>query len=107
MDKLCSLKQDIILGTDQNFDFMKIESNTNCMDLLNSFIQHGFTPLITKPIRIIPNSATLIDNLYIKQYHHTHVKTGILNIDISDHFPIFTILKSINSKTKPTKHKHR
>ena len=40
--------------------------------------------------------------------HHTHIKTGILNTDtctcIYDHFQIFTILESINRKTKIAKH---
>ena len=62
MTKLCDTKCEIIMGTDQNFDFMKINNNNNISDLLDVFYTLGVIPTT----RITHTSATLIDNIYVK-----------------------------------------
>ena len=54
----------IIIGTDQNFDYIKIDQHRNTEELLSTFLAHGLVPTITKPTRIAHSTATLIDNLY-------------------------------------------
>jgi exonuclease III len=90
LQQLENIKQPIIIGTDQNFNYIKINTNSKTNDLLNLFLSNHLIPTITKPTRITYNSATLIDNIYIP-IDQTHLaESGIFFTDISDHFPIFT-----------------
>ena len=45
-------------------------------------------PTITKPTRITPTSATLIDNIYVR-HNCPSIFSGIIPYNISDHFPVF------------------
>jgi hypothetical protein len=49
-------------------------------------------PIITKPTRITRNSSTLIDNIFTNDLYKIHTLSGILFTDISNHFPVSTIL---------------
>ena len=65
------------------------------------FIFNARIPVITKPTRITHNSATLIDNLYIR-LHQTNITSGIITTKLSDHQPIFAFYgKSLKTKSKP------
>ena len=63
--KLSNEKKDTIIGTDQNFDYIKIENQKNTLELLNNFLTAGLLPTITLCTRVTHTSATLIDNIYI------------------------------------------
>ena len=78
--------------TDQNFDYLKIDNHKNIQDLFNIFLNNGLLPTVTTPIRIMSNSVTLIDNLYISIKHNNAVK--------SDHLPIFVFVESNISNVK-------
>lgn len=52
----------------------------------------GLFYLITKPIRITSQSATLIDNIFTN-INKGQVMSGILMSDISDQLPIFKVIK--------------
>lgn len=90
LDDICSVQNvnNVIIGTDQNFDYVKLDQHNNTNILLNHFITAGVLPTITKPTRITHSSATLIDNIYIK-YKNSDIMSGILLYDISDHLPVF------------------
>ena len=63
-DKLQNENKEIIIGTDQNFDYL----NTNCAyskHLLETFISACLMPTITRPTRITSESATLIYIYYL------------------------------------------
>jgi hypothetical protein len=96
---LVNKSHDIIIGTDQNFDYLKISDHKNTADLFNIFISHGLIPVITRPTRITHNSATLIDNIYIK-LQQTHLASGIITTHLSDHLPIFAFYGK-KTKTRP------
>ena len=83
---------DVMIGSDQNFNYANIANHGLTRNLLDSFISSGFIPTITKPTRITHTTSTLIDNLYIKMKQPGQLTSGILNIDISDHLPIFTFI---------------
>ena len=53
------------IGTDQNFDLLKYDTNKNTQTLLGGFIESGFISTITKPTRVIHSTSTIIDNIYI------------------------------------------
>jgi hypothetical protein len=79
------------IGTDQNYDYLKIDTHDKTSDLLNLFMSSNLTPTITKPTRVTHNSATLIDNIYVR--HDTRfIYSGIIPFNISDHFPVFCFL---------------
>ncbi len=96
--KLNNTKVDCIIGTDQNFDYLKLDKHKKKQDLLNNFFNHGYIPTIIKPTRITHNTATLIDNIYIKTSKNTKLKSGIIITDISDHLPVFLCIGSTNIK---------
>ena len=99
----------IILGTDQNFDYFKIESQKNTLYLFNHFLSSGIQPTITIPTRVTHATATLIDNIYLKfKQKQDNIKSGTLLYDISDHLPIFMIYsKEIKPKGAPLTFKSR
>ena len=109
LDKFQSINKPIIIGTDQNFDYIKFETQKHTSDLLKTFFSASMIPTITKPTRVTPTSATLIDNIYIKNVH-SQIYSGILCEDISDHLPIFCFVggkpkpknnRSLNFKCRP------
>ena len=91
---------DIILGSDINFDFLKINQHTHTADLFNTFIGYGLIPTITKPTRITHCTASLIDNLFAKIPSDQSIKSGIMITKISDHLPIFTFIGNSPKKNK-------
>ena len=103
ISKLQNYKNDIIIGTDQNFDYIKIDQYKHTQDLLDTFITNGFIPTITKPTRITHNTATLIDNIYISTNHKPDIHSAILTFDISDHLPVITCVghDKYTTKRKP------
>ena len=89
LNNLVSSKLDIIIGTDQNFDYIKIEQHKNTSDLLDNFLSSGLIPTITQPTRVTHTSSTLIDNIYIKYKSNQYdINSAVLVSDISDHYPI-------------------
>ncbi len=50
------------------------------MDFVETFFSYSIVTTITAPTRVTHNTATLIDN--------DRLKTEVIVIDLSDHFPI-------------------
>jgi len=90
--KLSTFNRDVVIGTDQNFNYLEIEHHRSTRDLLNLFITNGFVPTITKTIRICHSTSTLIDNIYTKFNPNENISSGILTVDISDDLPVFVLL---------------
>jgi hypothetical protein len=101
VEKLKNEKQ-VILGTDQNFDLLKVDNHSQTASLFNTFLASSFIPCISKPTRITEHSQTLIDNIYTNNIQHgTIIKSAILLENISDHLPIvFTISTNTHRKDK-------
>ena len=85
---------DIIIGTDQNMNLLKINEKPIVNELLTTFTTHAYRPTISKPTRVINGSATLIDNIYVKSRSHKPTQTFIIRTDISDHFPILLLTQN-------------
>ena len=89
INKLNIQKQDVIIGTDQNFDYIKIENHKHTAELLDTFLTSGLLPTITKPTRITNSSCTLIDNIYVNYKTPMYnLNSAVINSDISDHLPV-------------------
>ena len=54
-------------------------------------------PVITKSTRVTYHSATLIDNIFVD--NSLDYRAGMLSSDISDHYPIFIMIRSYFSAT--------
>ena len=91
---------EFILCGDFNYNLIDSEDR-NVMNFHNTLNSFSLIPLISKPTRITENSATLIDNICIK--NPIDFKTGILSIDLSDHLPIFLIKENFFQVSEPSK----
>ena len=57
--------------------------------------RYGLIPTVHKPTRVTRNTATAIDHIITNSVINAEVKNGIIETDISDHFPIFFIFKCV------------
>jgi exonuclease III len=83
-----------IIGTDQNIDYLKINTNNYANNLFELNLDNNLIPTITRPTRITHTSATLIDNINISINLAKNYKSGIITTDISDHFPCLTLISN-------------
>ena len=60
---------------------------------LDTFMLLSFRTLINTPTGITESTSTLIDNIFTNNFNDAHI-SGIFYTDISDHFPVFSILSS-------------
>lgn len=104
-----SEQTDLIVGTDQNFDYMKVGQNRNVSDLLDVFVTGGILPTILRPTRICQVSSTLIDNIYLKNERYDNFDSRIIIAHLSDHFPVLACMgqKSFHKKKEPLVFYHR
>ena len=108
LQNLKNFNGDVLLATDQNFNYINTNVHANSLQLLNTFITAGFIPTITKPTRITHTTSTLIDNIYIRSNNHHNLTSGIINTHISDHLPIFMMIgEQIKYLSKSTTIKYR
>ena len=103
LQNLSDFNGDVIIGTDQNFNYLDIEKHSKTRDLLDIFISSGFLPTVTLPTRITHNTSILIDNIYIKCKRYDKLVSGIMSVDISDHLPLFTFVGQNNHTKSPPK----
>ena len=82
----------IVIGTDQNLDYLKINVHGNTRKFFEFNLSNSLIPCITKPTRITHRSATLIDNIYVDAQLTSKVRSHIITTDISDHFPCLAII---------------
>ena len=69
---------------------------------VNACKSYNCSELITKPTRITPSSSTLIDYMYTT-LPLDKVTPGILINDLSDHLPIFVVIKPAHVEKLNTK----
>ena len=88
-----------IIG-DFNINLLNQKDNSLTSDFLNMMYSFSFVPVINKPTRITNSSSSLIDNIF-RTCSNVNVMQGLFETDISDHLPIFLIIKEhvINKET--------
>ena len=62
--------------------------------MFNLVFQNGVFPLVNRPTRVTKLSATIIDHVLTNTMKDSEVQSGIAKTDKSDHFPVFTLMKS-------------
>jgi hypothetical protein len=88
---------------DYNINLLNYDSHHATNDFVNLCFSNGFVPVINKPTRVTRYSATIIDNIITNDIINVSHIQGLLNTDISDHFPSFLIHKEV-SKTENITH---
>ncbi len=89
-------KQCYVSG-DFNLDLLQHTTNNTIGNFLNMFYNNNMYPLIDRPTRITPTTATLIDNIFTNVLTHK-INSGIFVTGLTDHFPIYQITKSFPIK---------
>lgn len=107
---ICSLNDILTSANDKKYSDIHVfgDFNLNLLnhddkdvnDYVNLMFSFSLFPLITRPTRVTDTTATLIDHIWSSQ---PEKNTGcyIINIDLSDHFPILAEfrLKSTRKET--------
>ena len=94
---------------DYNIDLLKNDTHSPTNDFLDLNIHHTLLPAVTRPTRVTPSTATIIDNIFSNYIDSSKLTTCILPIDISDHFPIcyFAITDNQSHYSSPPVKKKR
>ena len=87
-----------------NINSLDYEYNEPVKNFFNLIFQNGFLPLNQRATRVTKTTATAIDHIITDTICKNKMTSGITKTDITDHFPIFTILEKYN-KNPPEKTK--
>ena len=82
-------KQCILMG-DFNIDLLQYNNHNATNNFLDDMFSLNLIHSISKVIRVIHQTATLIDNIYTSNIVNTST-SGIIITDLSDHFGVFLI----------------
>ena len=82
---------------DFNINLLNYDTHQETHDYVDTMFSNACIPLISRPTRITPTTATLIYNIYSNGLmgNNNHI-SRILYADISDHLPIFVLTKRTN-----------
>ena len=97
LNKISIENKQCYLSGDFNFDLLRHEEVKMINEFLNTFFNYSMYPLIDRPTRITPTTATLIDNIFTNVFTHD-IKSGVCVYDITDHYPVFQITNSMSPK---------
>ena len=84
---------------DFNLNVLDYRKSEKVTKFLNLTFEYGFVQVINKPTWVRKNTVTAIDHIITNSLLHKRTNTGILKLDISDHFSIFLITKAENKMT--------
>ena len=88
MDIINNEKKQCVLMGDYNIDLLSYNSHAKTGGFVDNIFSRGFIPQITKPTRVTPSSATLIDHIYTNTISPNSA-SGIIITDVADHFGVF------------------
>ena len=96
LGKLTSEKRTFYILGDININISESNSGIQASNYINTIISNGAFNIITKPTRVTPISATLIDHVITNDINHTIVPSIILS-DLTDHYPVSCSIKQFKS----------
>ena len=85
---------------DLNINFFDYDNNALATNFSNLIFQSGFLPLIQRVTRVTITAATAIDHVITDAILESTTHSRIIKANISDHFPVFTMLESSCNKNK-------
>jgi len=92
MRSISATSADVVFGTDQNIDLLKLDQRSLVRDFVNECASFGFFPCTDKATRVTTESKTAIDNIYVRGLCNG-CRAGILETSLSDHYPIVMCLE--------------
>ena len=98
INRIRNEKKKIIIGTDQNLDYLKINSHGNTRKFYELNLTNNLIPTILRPTRVTHTTATLIDNIYVDAELYSDITAHVIPTDISDHFFCLAKLQNIQIK---------
>ena len=84
---------EVIICGDYNLNMLNYDSNNYVREFVDNMAGFSLLPVISIPTRVTENSYTTIDNIFITC--PTNIIAGGILSSLSDHFPIFLILKDV------------
>ena len=84
----------VFLLEDFNLNVLDYNTNKVVKNFFNLVFQNGFLPLIQRPTRVTRRSTTAIAYILTNRILQNKIQPGIMKTDISDRFPISTVLKT-------------
>jgi len=93
MTKIENENKLVFIMGDVRIYLLNYENYTHTSDFLNTFFTNHLQPLVLQPTRVTDSTSTLIDNIFSNDVT-SKVTSGNILIQISDHFPQFSILKN-------------
>ena len=94
-----STKSFFLVG-DLNLNSLDYASSIPAKSFVNLAFENGIFPVISRPTRFTWASAATIDHILTNTTMDQDLQNSIIKLDISDHFPIFTIPKYTTSVQK-------
>ena len=91
---------EVILGMDHNMDLLKADIHKPTRRFLDTILDAGLMPSISKPTRISHTTATLIDNIIIDQRQNGNYESFVLIDNTSDHLPCAMVLDNVQTCKK-------
>ena len=76
-----------IMCSDQNYDLLKLQSHRYTQEFISQMQDCKFISTMLKPTRVTHSTATLIDNIYVKNKSINRHKSFIIVDGMSDHYP--------------------
>ena len=83
-----------LLVGDLNINSLDYFRNTLARYFFNFVFQNGIFSVINRPTRVTKLSATIIDHILTNTLIDSHIQSGIIKTEISDHFAVFSLLKT-------------
>ena len=90
LNKIHTNRKPCYLLGDFNIDLNKYHTTPDTAEFFDLLYSYSFIPLIDKATRVSASTASIIDNIFTNQSTTTH-KSGVIEADISDHYPVFSI----------------
>ena len=91
-DVLHKENKTIYIMGDYNISLLNSHTHNPTGSFLDTMYSHMLYPLITRPTRVTPNSATLIDNIFTNNTCNTgSTIQGVFVTDITDQYPVFNM----------------
>lgn len=99
--------KDIYVVGDFNVNLLESDVHLLSAEFLETMYSFGLFPLINKPTRVNITTATLIDNIFTNNVISNDIVNGIFFVEISDHFPVFSITSHVQQNDSEPKIKSR
>ena len=84
----------LFLVGDLNINFSDYSRYIHVRNFFNFVFQNGIFPVINRPTRMTKSSVMVIDNILTNTLIDSYIQSGIIKTDISDHFAVFSLLKT-------------